>query len=664
MQMPKVLPNIKTNCNMKKMTFLLFMTVFFIGNLQAADFAGGSGTETNPYQIANRQQLENLQKYVGSSYKGNYYVLTSDIDLAGSDWVPIGNKDYYFYGKFYGEGYKISNLTIGQNGTTYEYTGLFGCLGSGADIDNIYIASGNIKGGGQYTGSITGNADAIGGNIYVWNCTNNCNIQGGTTEKSTSYTGGIIGGGSSSLDGTLNIYRCINYGNILSGNALGSNEGVIYAGGITGGIIGLGASGGTNSMLRIRACINTGAITGNGALGSNTGGIVGVANSRSNYYGNVARINILECANTGDVTGGNVATANTGGLIGQAWARSYVYAGGSIGIAFLYVYDCYSNARIHAPGGNVGGLIGKTPDGGTREFVSCYAVGSITGNAEYAGGLVGYEESGFQYSVAALSAIQGRTAHRIRGYGRFGLSNDANANMTINGNTVSSLDGNSEEGTDKTPDELYRQDTYTAKGWNFSDGASYWTSRSDNTSFPYFQYQAPPVVAKTTGTTHGLLNLTAASDSVRIYRYNAGNGLQYFQTIKNPTGGDNVYWLHSPVNLNDTLVFFNFHQTDKQWAPSYPVYASVNINNTGINNPEGDASILISPNPVEDGFRISGLSSPAKLVLLTVSGKRILSQPVQNEEYVSITAIPAGVYIVEIATGEKTVQRKIIKKSR
>jgi hypothetical protein len=637
---------------MKKKIQFLLVAMFISISLQAADFAGGSGTQTDPYRIVNRQQLDNLRKYLGSSHSTNYYVLAADIDLSGSDWVPVGDNSYPFQGKLYGEGYKIYNLNIGQNGTIYKYTGLFGYLLTGADIDNIYIASGNIKGGGEYTGGIAGYAWANGGNVYIWNCTNNCHITGGTTEGSSTYTGGIAGIGISTLAGTVSIYRCINNGNILSGDALGSNEGVIYAGGITGGIVGAGTSSGTNSMTRIRACINNGTITGKGAFESNTGGIVGVTNSRSNYYAYVARVNILECANNGDVTGGNAATSNTGGLIGQSWARSYTYSGGSIGVGFLYVYDCYSNARVHAPNGNAGGLIGKTPDGGTREIVTCYVAGSITGNAEYAGGLVGYNESDWKSSVAALTGVQGRTAHRISGYGNRESSNYANLNMSVNGNTVTSSNAGSNEGADKTMDELYRQATYAANGWDFSEGDLYWTIRSDNTSLPYYQYQASPAIVKSVATTSGQFNLLAASDSVRIFRYNAGNGLKYLQTFINPVAGDNSYSFVSPMNVNDTIVFVNYHKTDKQWAPSYPVYAFVKDNN-GIIHLGQNTTIRLYFDPSSDALKISGLQGNETLRVYNINGQLLLTCKATGEtENIPVGHLSSGIYFVKVNNGQ------------
>lgn len=58
----------------------------------ATGFAGGSGTETDPYRIATAEQLAKLSKDVseGTSYQGNYFILADDIDLSAHRWSPIG----------------------------------------------------------------------------------------------------------------------------------------------------------------------------------------------------------------------------------------------------------------------------------------------------------------------------------------------------------------------------------------------------------------------------------------------------------------------------------------------------------------------------------------------------------------------------------------------
>ena len=59
----------------------------------ATAFAGGTGTESDPYQIADGAQLAYLASEVnkGQPYENACFVLTADIDLGNHDWTPIGN---------------------------------------------------------------------------------------------------------------------------------------------------------------------------------------------------------------------------------------------------------------------------------------------------------------------------------------------------------------------------------------------------------------------------------------------------------------------------------------------------------------------------------------------------------------------------------------------
>ena len=59
----------------------------------ATAFAGGTGTESDPYQIANGAELAYLASSVnsGETYTGKNFVLTANIDLNGLPWTPIGN---------------------------------------------------------------------------------------------------------------------------------------------------------------------------------------------------------------------------------------------------------------------------------------------------------------------------------------------------------------------------------------------------------------------------------------------------------------------------------------------------------------------------------------------------------------------------------------------
>jgi uncharacterized repeat protein (TIGR02543 family) len=165
----------------------------------AADsFAGGSGTEENPYEIATAEQLAYLAKVVnedmqssdGSKYCTAYYKLTSDVDLAAHKWRPIGEIPKSFKGTFDGNGKKIINVHIGTEiapDTTNALVGLFGLIENAA-IKNIGVNISIVSGGeqGSYIGGIAGGSQ----NSTIVNSYVVGNITGGKH----SYIGGIAGG--------------------------------------------------------------------------------------------------------------------------------------------------------------------------------------------------------------------------------------------------------------------------------------------------------------------------------------------------------------------------------------------------------------------------------------------------------------------------------------
>ena len=72
--------------------------------------------------------------------------------------------------------------------------------------------------------------------------------------------------------------------------------------------------------------------------------------------------------------------------------------------------------------------------------------------------------------------------------------------------------------------------------------------------------------------------------------------------------------------------------------------------------------IRIYPNPVNDWFRVSGLTDNAILNVLNINGKRLIYQNIQEDEAVSAQSLPEGVYVVTVQIGENIVSQKIVKK--
>ena len=95
----------------------------FGGSATPAYFAGGDGSEDNPFRITNAVHLYNLAwlQYLGyfnrregfnNDRDQTYFALDGNIDMRGRAIPPIGTEEYPFIGEFKGNGHKVTNLTI------------------------------------------------------------------------------------------------------------------------------------------------------------------------------------------------------------------------------------------------------------------------------------------------------------------------------------------------------------------------------------------------------------------------------------------------------------------------------------------------------------------------------------------------------------------------
>lgn len=116
----------------------------------------------------------------GFDYSDRTVLLTSDIDLAGMEWTPIGSKNP-FKGTFDGQGNTISNLKISDG----SYVGLFGYVDD-ATISDLKVDGVQIN-GQDCVAAVIGSA-AAGSNIKNVVVTD-ATITGG------HYVGGIVGYG-------------------------------------------------------------------------------------------------------------------------------------------------------------------------------------------------------------------------------------------------------------------------------------------------------------------------------------------------------------------------------------------------------------------------------------------------------------------------------------
>lgn len=323
---------------------------------QAADTSteepSGNGTAADPYQIGNADQLMWFAAKVnGSTKKSTSNLcakLTSDIDLTGKEWTPIGcynsySDCVYYGGTFDGAGHTVFGLTI-NNAKTYQ--ALFGYV-KGGTIQDLTV-KGSVK-TSTTSSSYAAGIVSYGNPVTVKNCINEVDVTASAKGYAAGVCAYVING--SKLESCTNKGMVSGYGD--------------YVGGVAGTV--------TGSTTTITGCFNHGVVTNTGKPSSyaySTGGIAG---------GISTGVTVERCGNTGNITS---TLKRTGGIAGSA--------GGTINA-------CFNTGMITGIYG-VGGIAG---DSGTSDakVTGCYNTGDVKGvstsasfkdtNAKGIGGIIG-----------------------------------------------------------------------------------------------------------------------------------------------------------------------------------------------------------------------------------------------------------------------------------
>lgn len=367
----------------------------------ADSYAGGDGSEANPYQIATAEQLALLAYETNNEIGGDaHYILTNDICLGGGDfWEPIGkliamDDDYpCFTGVFNGNGHTISDMLVSE----CYYSGLFGLV-RGATIENVNIYNSNVV-DGYMSGLVAG---------YIQNTNiSNCIVVQSSIMESPQMAGGIVGYCRNESGETSNISNCTRQIGGIYGN---------YMGGI------VGASEG-NGVMKIEGCTNYGEIIGHimagGILGNGKADIDNCTNHGTIYSeyesdylvaggiaGQANNSKITNCYNSEPIIGGHiggicgnavmteiVCCGNTGDVLSSTYDDKLILAGGISGSGGA-ISDCFNRGNLIINNGSnsnptavhMGGIIGTFSSDGYIH--NCYNI-SIINHYQYSNGQFG-----------------------------------------------------------------------------------------------------------------------------------------------------------------------------------------------------------------------------------------------------------------------------------
>ena len=212
-----------------KKRWLIFTIVCLGFSSLVYGYSGGDGTELNPYQVSNKDDLNFLSATSGDWDK--YFLLTTDIDLAGQTNASAIIST--FYGTFDGSGHVISNMTIESYSSNVGFIGRL----EGGTIRNLGLVNATVYGGAyyDYRGVICG--------YNSYGTIKRCFATG--MVSGDDYIGGVCGnnyGGLSdcyadvavSGDGYIGGFCGRSSGVVEDSYSLGSVSGSYYHGGFSG----------------------------------------------------------------------------------------------------------------------------------------------------------------------------------------------------------------------------------------------------------------------------------------------------------------------------------------------------------------------------------------------------------------------------------------------
>ncbi len=315
-----------------------------------AQFAGGSGTQADPWQVATAEHLNNIRNYTLSTY---YFIQTADINLnvapynSGEGWQPAP-----FYGNYDGSNHIIQGLFINRPSTSY--VGLYSWVNG--KVMNLNLIDVNVTGAGTVGGLAGQNAN----NSKI----DNCHVSGSVT--ATQGRGGLLVGYN--YDGAT-IITCSSSGSAISGagydyvgGLVGKNEkdakiilshsgasvqGSKYAGGLVGC---------NYDKAYIAYCNATGQVS---SISSCVGGLAGAVENSAFILDSYSRANVQ-------------GTTKVGGLVGS-------FPGGLI-------IRSYSLGLVTATSGTAGALIGEDVSSAYYSLIQCYWNQLTTGQSNGYGG--------------------------------------------------------------------------------------------------------------------------------------------------------------------------------------------------------------------------------------------------------------------------------------
>jgi hypothetical protein len=479
------------------MVKMLMLTIFITliqspatASTEEVLFAGGSGTEQDPYLISTVDHLQAIRNTANNAH----FKLINNIDASatatwngGQGFNPVG----WYQGSIDGDGYVVNNLVINRPGSWQA--SFITQLGEAGIVKNIQFDNITVAGGGM-AASLIG---ALSGTIE------NASVSG--TLSGSGPAGGLVGqvySNGSILDchADMNITATANNVGGLAGYNTGGNienstsAGTVSGNSQVGGLVGLNegtittchstasANGNGNDIGGLVGRNNTGTLTDISAGGSvsgntNIGGLIGF-----NGYGTSSITNAHSTSNVnGNTRVGGLIGFNQDGIVENTYSTGTVQGSSEVGglVGFMaygssVVKTSFSTSNVTGSGNEVGGLIGSLQSG---QVQNCYATGDVTGSNRV-GGLVG--EALWSASVTSSFSNGFVTGQGGQTGGLIGRNQQSSATDSY-WDIETSGQNSSAGGSPRTTAEMLDESTFS--GWDFNN---IWSIDPEfNDGYPY-----------------------------------------------------------------------------------------------------------------------------------------------------------------------------------
>ncbi|MBP3191244.1 choice-of-anchor D domain-containing protein [Natronogracilivirga saccharolytica] len=269
-------------------------------------FAGGSGSETDPWQVETLEQLQAV-----GTYPDSHFVQIADIDASatagwngGKGFEPIGKQGDSFTGSYNGQGHLISNLTI--NRPDESWLGLFDGI-INATIEQLHLEQVDIR-GEEGVGALAGSNFGSVNGVSVSGKVSGNQLLGGLIGHNEgtirfSYADVEVTGKNNRIGGLVGYSYGVVEFSFASGNVTGSR--------FTGGLVGMNGR-------HVRQAYATGDVSGSSAVGRLVGGNTGSPDPAEQSIITESYAIGLVSAESNDETGG-IAGYNPGRIYRSYW---------------------------------------------------------------------------------------------------------------------------------------------------------------------------------------------------------------------------------------------------------------------------------------------------------------------------------------------------------